>query len=268
MGDPLATARNHLSSLKASLSLPIGSDFKSGHDALVALKICLTTFPFLIGIPSPTAEEERAIAIDALESGAILCVKSGDSEGFQRAFVQLRPLYRPSDSSTERRNVITGLYLTHLLVDDCLNEFHSEFERLPADALTDPHVSFPIALERQLMVGSYDAVLSSASKAPNAELYAPLLSHLTRTVRDAIADGVEVSYKSMALDEAVAMMKFENVEELLEYVEECRKDWLVDDFGKKICFQPPEVGRRAEDIPSWDVIKNTLNYATELERIV
>mmetsp|Transcript_42992 Transcript_42992/g.84503 ORF Transcript_42992/g.84503 Transcript_42992/m.84503 type:complete len:268 (+) Transcript_42992:108-911(+) len=267
MTDAMSVAHGQLKALHASLSRPIGSDFKTGHDALTALKICLISFPSLNGLPSTTAVEERVLAIDALESGAILCVKSGDAEGLQRAFAQLRPLYRPGDA-TDRRATVSGLYLTHLLVNDRLSEFHSEFERLPAGALDDPHVSFPVMLERQLMVGSYDAVLSSSAHAPDPELYAPLLSHLTRTVRDAIADGVEVSYMSMGFDEAVSMMKFGSVKELLEYVEEFHGDWIVDESEKKICFQPPEVGRRASDIPSFGVIKNMLNYATELERIV
>eukprot|EP00588_Corethron_pennatum_P032859 CAMPEP_0194339316 /NCGR_PEP_ID=MMETSP0171-20130528/82648_1 /TAXON_ID=218684 /ORGANISM="Corethron pennatum, Strain L29A3" /LENGTH=64 /DNA_ID=CAMNT_0039103811 /DNA_START=196 /DNA_END=390 /DNA_ORIENTATION=- len=64
------------------------------------------------------------------------------------------------------------------------------------------------------MVDSYDAVLASSAHTPDPELYAPLLSHLTRIVRDAIANGAEVSCMFMAFDEAVSMMKFGSVKEL------------------------------------------------------
>jgi len=80
MNDSLTVAHGQLKTLHTSLSRPIGSDFKAGHDALTALKIYLVSFPSLDGLPSTTAAKERALAIDALESSAILRVKICDAE--------------------------------------------------------------------------------------------------------------------------------------------------------------------------------------------
>jgi 26S proteasome regulatory subunit N12 len=160
---------------------------------------------------------------------------------------------------------VLGLNLMHLLVDNRLSEFHAELELLSEDEVGTPYVSFPITLERQLMVGSYDEVLDAGSNVPDPS-YSFFMENLLETVRDSIADCVEVSYKSMKLADAVTMMKFESTEELQEYLQEKREDWIVE--GDKLTFQPPPMGSKAVDIPSMKLMAQSLSYATELERIV
>jgi len=92
------------------------------------------------------------------------------------------------------------------------------------------------------------------------------MEQLLETVRDSIADCVEVSYKVMKLDDAVTMMKFDSVSELQEYIQEKREDWIVEDG--RLMFQPPPIGSKAVDIPSQKLMGQALSYATELERIV
>ena len=115
------------------------------------------------------------------------------------------------------------------------------------------------------MVGSYDEVLESGGHMPDP-FYSFFIDNLLQTVRDLISDCLEVSYKTMKLADAVGMMKFDSREELSGYMEECRDDWIVE--GGVLCFQPPEVGSKASDIPSMKLSAQSLSYATELERIV
>merc|ERR1711862_627614 len=108
---------------------------------------------------------------------------------------------------------------------------------------------------RQLMAGSYDEVLSAHSRIPDPS-YSFFMDNLLQTVRDSIADCLEVSYKTMKLVDAVGMMKFDSKEELLGYMEEYRVDWIVE--GDELSFQPPEVGSKASDIPSMKLIAQSL----------
>ena len=62
------------------------------------------------------------------------------------------------------------------------------------------------------------------------------------------------------------MMKFQTFRELKEYMQEARDDWIAE--GDSLCFQPPPTGRKASDIPSMELIAQSLSYATELERII
>jgi 26S proteasome regulatory subunit N12 len=94
------------------------------------------------------------------------------------------------------------------------------------------------------------------------------MDNLLQTVRDSIADCVEVSYKTMKIEDAVTLMKFDNREEFMEYIQECRDDWIVNEMSEELCFELPSDGAKASDIPSKKLIAQALSYATELERIV
>lgn len=211
--------------------------------------------------------ESLTLAATALELGALLSAADDDLDAFARNISQLKPYYDalPASSTTERKCHVLGLNLMHLLVDNRLSEFHAELELLSEEEAGTPFVSFPITLERQLMVGSYDEVLNAGTNVPDPS-YNFFMENLMETVRDAIADCVEVTYKSLKLTDAVSMMKLDSVEELHEYVQEKRDDWLVE--GDVLTFQPPPVGSKAADIPSMKLISQSLSYATELERIV
>lgn len=220
-----------------------------------------------------TSEEHLQVATSALELAVLLSVEEGDFDAFARHMAQLKPYYYSFSSTTttttiassNRKCHVLGLNLMHLLVDNRLSEFHSQLELLSPTEAASPFVSFPIQLERQLMVGSYDEVLNAGLHVPDAS-YRCFMDQLLLTVRDSIADCMEVSYHTLLLSDAVTMMKFDTQAALMEYLEESRDDWIVD--GDRLCFQPPPTGNKASDIPNTKLIAQSLSYATEMERIV
>ena len=256
----LESAAPLLSELKAKFE---AGDVVGGKDTLAKLKILILDFP-------PNSPPHWQVATEAFELGILLMVADGDLDAFARNVAQLKPYYALAATlkgeaafKSQRKSHILGLNLMHLLVDNRLSEFHAELELLTEEEATSPFVSFPINLERQLMVGIYDEVLNVTVPDPSYQFF---VDNLLQTVRDSIADCVEVSYKVMKIKDAMTMMKFDSQQELLEYVEECRDDWIVD--GDTLCFQPPPSGSKASDIPSMKLIAQSLSYATEMERIV
>jgi len=253
----LDNAKTVLSRLSAMVQ---EGDIEGGQTALSEMKILMLDFS--------GTEEEIAISASALEFGILLSVKDEDMDAFARNVAQIKSYYaaapKTASPSTQRFHIL-GLNLMHLLVENNLSEFHAELELLSSTEASTPYISFPINLERQLMVGSYDEVLNAGAHVPDPS-YTLFMDNLLQTVRDSIADCVEVSYKTMRVQDAVSMMKFDSEEDLLEYVQEFRDDWIVQ--GGELCFQPPKVGAKASDIPSKKLIAQTLSYATELERIV
>jgi 26S proteasome regulatory subunit N12 len=251
-----ATVAPLLSELSAKYE---AGDVVGGQATLSQLKIAL--------LEAPSSPEASRVACQALELGVLLTVMDGDLDAFGRNVAQLKPHYTLSNtgSSTPRKCHILGLNLMHLLVDNRLSEFHAELELLTEEEASNPLVSFPIELERQLMVGLYDQVLRT--QVPDAS-FQFFVDSLLQTVRDSIADCMEVSYKEMSLESAMTMMKYTTAPELMEYIQECRDDWIVQD-SKTLLFQPPAVGSRAStDIPSMQWIAQSLSYATEMERII
>merc|ERR1712232_912379 len=143
-------------------------------------------------------------------------------------------------AQSERKHHVLGLNLMFLLLENRLSEFHAELELLSEAEAANVFISFPIQLERQLMVGSYDEVLSAHSRIPDPS-YGFFMENLLQTVRDSIADCLEVSYKEMKIDDAVKMMKFDSPKHLMEYIDEWRDDWIVT--GAQFAFNHllPEV---------------------------
>lgn len=230
-------------------------DIPGGKECLSKLKIIMLDFP-------PGSEPHAKLAAETLELGVLFTVADGDFDAFGRNVAQLKPYYALL-KTTPRKCHILGLNLMHLLVDNRLSEFHAELELLTEQEASNPFVSFPINLERQLMVGIYDEVLNVKVPDPSYQFF---VDNLLQTVRDSIADCMEVSYQSMTLADAMVMMKFDTQGELKDYIDECRDDWIVD--SDVITFQLPPTGSKASDIPSMQLIAQNLSYATEMERIV
>jgi len=199
----------------------------------------------------------------ALECGVFLAVKSEDLDLFARHMQQLQPLY--ATVNTPRKNHVTGLNLMALLVNSSSSEFHSELELLTKEQEGDAFLQFPIAVDRKLMVGIFDEVLQMSLPDPSYQFF---MDQLNSTVRDAIADCMEVSYEQLSLKEAAEIMKFDGVgDDLKDYIESVREDWIVE--GDTITFQVQQgAAVTAQDIPSKQWIQQSLTYATEMERIV
>ena len=215
----------------------------------------------------PATEEFISISTSALEMGVLLSVTAGDLKDFERNVSQLKPYYSFASSTSDptKKCHILGLNLMHLLVENKLAEFHAELEILTPDEAATSFISFPINLERQLMVGSYDEVINAEVNVPDSS-YTLFMESLLETVRESIADCMEVSYKTMKVDDAHKMMNLDKDLTVNEYAELCREDWIIS--KQELCFQPSDLGFKASDIPNERMIQQNLGYATELERIV
>jgi 26S proteasome regulatory subunit N12 len=239
-------------------------------------------------LTDPTNPVSDAPYAAALECGVLLSVAAQDLEAFARHYQQLQPLYATTVQTTPRKNHITGLNLMALLVTASSSEFHSELELLAHDQQHDQQLNndkflqFPIAVERKLMVGIYDEILTMTLPDPSYQFF---MDQLVSTVRDAIADCMEVSYASLTFQQAAEIMKFNTtstsssnnnsneqqvLQDLLDYIETAREDWIVEEHNNVITFQPTVSGAAvtAQDIPSQQWIQQSLTYATEMERIV
>ncbi|CAB9501240.1 ATPase regulatory subunit 8 [Seminavis robusta] len=252
----MSSLENATSLLTKLKGLADAGDVEGGKATLSQLKIAMLDFP--------SSPEHTKVATEALELGVLLTVSEGDLDAFARSMAQLKPYYAGGGGTAQKSHIL-GLNLMYLLVDNRLSEFHSELELLTDQEASNTFVSFPINLERQLMVGIYDEVLNAGMNVPDPS-YQFFVDNLLQTVRDSIADCVEVSYKTMKIKDAMTMMKFDTQKALMEYVQECRDDWIVE--GETLCFQPPPMGSKASDIPSMKLISQSLSYATEMERIV
>ena len=262
-----------VSKLEASVT---AGDIDGGKALLNQAKVALLT------------SNNAPLTAQALECGVLLSLAEGDLDAFSRHMSLLLPYYMSSAQkehllkknggdmmetpTTGRKNHILGLHLMHLLVEHRLSEFHSILEIVSErDASTSPFLSFPISLERQLMVGMYDEIFQNPIPHNSYQFFVD--HYLQQTVRDSIADAMEVAYQSLTMKDAAQMMKFDTIQQLKEYIIEFRDDWIVEDDGMdetqhKVTFNPMDTTITASDIAANDWIQQSLQYATEMERIV
>ncbi|CAN1254525.1 26S proteasome non-ATPase regulatory subunit 8 homolog A [Linum perenne] len=249
----------------------VREDVDTSANLLSQLKVLLTSFRSLPPLfeATPNAVQELTIARDIYEHAVLLSVKMEDQDAFERDFFQLKPYYTDARSRlppSPQEHMILGLNLLRLLVQNRIAEFHTELELLPSNSLEDPCIKHAVELEQSFMEGAYNRVLSAKQTVPNKS-YDYFMDVLAKTVRDEIAGCSEKAYDHLSIDEARQILLFSSEKELLQYIKEVKQlEWEIKDG--RVVFQKAKDSAPCKEIPSLQLINQTLSYARELERIV
>ncbi|KAJ8768379.1 hypothetical protein K2173_021532 [Erythroxylum novogranatense] len=245
-------------------------DIHSCTILLSQLKVLLTGFRSLPPLfeDSPNAIHELTIARDIYEHAVLLNVKIGDQDAFERDFFQLKPYYTDVGGRlppSPQEHMILGLNLLRLLVQNRIGEFHTELELLSPIALENPCIKHAVELEQSFMEGAYNRVLSAKQNVPY-QGYDYFIDLLAKTVRDEIAGCSEKAYDYLSLTDACQMLLFSSDHELLQYIKEEHPEWEIK--NGQVILQKAKESAPCKEIPSLQLINQTLSYARELERIV
>ncbi|EFJ16454.1 hypothetical protein SELMODRAFT_271572 [Selaginella moellendorffii] len=244
-------------------------NFESARAFLNQLKVKLTEFS---GLPplyrhTSTQVEELKLARSILEQAVLLSVGTEDQESFELHFLQLKPYYTDTRHLIPPSNfeyIMLGLNLLRLLVQNRIAEFHTELELLSPEALKNDCIKIVVELEQALMEGAYNHVLRSR-KVPH-DSYNYFINLLAKTVRDEISGCSEKAYDFLTLDDAKTIFKFTRDQDLMTYISEEHPDWEIR--NRCVYFQKVKDFSLCKEIPSLQLINQTLGYARELERIV
>ena len=242
----------------------------SCEETLVEIKLHLTSFAALPPRyeKTPTAAEELILARECLEQAVVISVQANDEQAFERNYLQLNTYYTDIKDdvipASQQMLLLKGLNLLRLLVQNRIAEFHTELETIePHVQNSSEHIKYVIQLEQSHMEGAYNKILDSSKSCPSP-LYVSFAEKLIETVRDEICACSEEAYESLSLAEARQVMRFDTEEGLLAYAKEA--GWVVKDG--RVFFAAAEASTDKVELNSMDLIKNTLHYAKEIERIV
>ncbi|EIE22372.1 hypothetical protein COCSUDRAFT_37026 [Coccomyxa subellipsoidea C-169] len=243
------------------------NDLSTATRILNTLKLKLTELPALPPLlqQTPTAQKELLVARDVLEQAVSLSVKLQDEAAFERNYLQLKTYYTDTRAllpPSQQENLIVGLDLLRLLVQNRIAEFHTELELLSPQALQSQGISHVVQLEQWLMEGAYNKVLDARPNLPDLS-YGYFMEKLLSTVRDEIADCSERAYNTLSLSDAKKLMLFKSDNEAAEYA--AQRNWDVRDGS--IHFQGGQEKTTTNHQPV-ELIDNALTYAREIERIV
>jgi len=214
---------------------------------LSKLKILLIDFQL---VPPFTSESKKQLLLarETLELGVLLSITCEDATAFERHVNQVKPYYYDYSHllpPSERKWQTLGLLLLHLLSQNRMGEFHTELELIPLADQKSLYIDFPIQLEKRLMEGTYNKVLLANKDMP-LPTYSFFMNKLANTMREKIAEFEATVYKKGPGEEA----KRTEAKEVSQLT--------TDEGSSSTSFTTP----------SHKLIRETLLYATELERII
>lgn len=218
--------------------------------------------------PDEVDSRELFIARDALEKGALWSVEMKNQNGFERYYLQLRCYYFDYDQllpTSVYKLQIIGLYLLNLLSQNRLAEFHTELELLSPEQLQSIYIKHPTSLEQFVMEGSYNKIFLSKGNVP-ASNYNYFIDILIDTVREEIASCFEKAYHSLPVNEAAKMLMIESASELRVFA--TKRGWSSDEYGKYVLNTPNGDKQEFNFVGNTKLIKQSLSYVRELEKIV
>jgi len=237
------------------------------------IKVAMARFAYP-GFENVSVEEEKKrilLCREMLENGILLSIDLRDIDSFTRYFAQIKTFYydyskKYSLPSSSRQYMMVSLNLLRLLAQQNLAQFHTELELIPLDQHhSNVFIKHAVYLEQCMMEGSYNKVIKHRAEVPS-ERHAYFMEMLMDTVRNEIAECTIKALHSLSVQDAQKLLGFTNEEELKKYA--ATKNWQIYDVNgtKSFVFKKDDSNR--EVLPAEEIIKRTLHYAKELERIV
>lgn len=260
---------NSLSKLK---QLGESKETLAQRDQLITqMRIDLTFFEHLPPT-SPVDMRECILARETYEYATFLAVEKEDIEGFERNFNILKTYYEEFDSilpQSQKKYSILGLYLLYLLSFNKISEYHTEIELIPFEELNNVFIKVPMSLEQYFVEGSYNKILGSKQNVP-LQAYQFFIDKFVDAIRYEIARSAERAYDSLSLKDMGQMLMIPQQADLVRFIDQnSMKDgveWEVNQVQKRVYFKAER--KDEKEIPASKMINLTLEYATEMNRII
>ncbi|KAJ3448068.1 26s proteasome non-atpase regulatory subunit 8 [Anaeramoeba flamelloides] len=232
---------------------------------LTKLKIAMAEEGILFpGTDFPLDPKNIIFAREVLELAVIMSVKLEDMDLFERQISQVKPYYFDYGNEikkSENELLILGMHLLYLLSLNRIGEFHTELELIEFESRSNPFIKFNLQVEELLLDGNYLGIQTICEKPPS-DLYSVFVSRLKLSIRELILDCADKSYKSLDLKTAKEFFMMESIEEVKEIAK--KNNWPIE--NDKIIFE--NLDEDEEKIPTNKVIREILDYAKELEKII
>lgn len=254
---------------------------------LAPIKIELIKHNLLVPLPSNTQTNDQLndlrIAERILEIGLLSSLLSNNYQNFENYFSQLRPFYsseklHPSSNKQINSDAtkIISLYLLYLLTQGLISKFHIELELIynsnKYNIENDKFLNFPINLEKNLMEGNYIKIwklLNQERTLPCPE-YRHFIGTLTNALRFEIAKSLETAYDSIPISNCKSLLYFPQEQSDQAFEQILKEELDVSDwkFSKGTIYFNNQKKESNSNSDNLNIIKNSLNYAEQIESII
>ncbi|GAW80698.1 26S proteasome regulatory subunit RPN12 [Plasmodium gonderi] len=264
--------------ISADMSEPIECNIEKCKEILTRLKLVLIHLPSADPLV-PIAKKdinELLLAREILEKGVIISIMDKDIKAFTIYIAQLFLYYFDFQTiipKSNKQNGILGVYLLYLLSSNLIGDFHMTLEIISIEDQNHDYIKYVLELEQHIMDGYFYDVLTKKDDIP-LYLYSLFMERLYNTIRFKLADCIFASSNCISSIHACQLLKFVDENDLYQFIREYNETktsqgesnliWEVR--NQKIFFNNQTVS--VHELPSLEILKNTIGYATELERIV
>jgi 26S proteasome regulatory subunit N12 len=239
---------------------------------MIQLRIDMTFFENLPPA-NPVDQRECILAREIYEYACFLSVEKEDIEGFERNFTIVKTYYDEFSTilpESQKKYSLIGLYLMYLLSFNKISEYHTEIELLPYEELNNNvFIRVPVSLEQYFVEGSYGKILTSKQNIP-LQAYQVFVDKFTDAIRYEIARSAERAYESLSLQALGKMLMIENPADLQSFITtnngKDNVNWELNQSDNRVYFRAQL--KETKEIPSIKMINMSLEYATEMNRII
>ena len=222
--------------------------------------------------PAVPNMKECILAREVYEHATFLAVEKEDIEGFERNFTVVKTYYDEFEGilpPSQKKYSIIGLYLLYLLSFNKISEYHTEIELIPPAELNNVYIKVPVSLESNFVEGSYNKILNSKHNVP-LQSYQFFIDKFVDAIRYEVARSAERAYESLSIKDMAQIFMIKDQKELDLFIQQNHKKdgvaWEVNGADKRVYFSAEKKDKK--EIPAVKMINLSLDYATELNRII
>lgn len=256
-------------------------DYSACYKLLTPIKIELIEHNLLVpGINSSLNPNDLLITRSILEIGALVSINLLKMNDFSNYIILLKPFYENKnfDNKSDQMNKLLSLYLLLLLTQYDLSLFYIELENfqnfdLNVDDLeNDEYFSIPIKFQKWIIDGDFNKIfeiLSNSNQKFPCNEFKIFEPELFSSIRNNISINLQQVYNSLPVENLKLLLFLNELSEVNQYVEEFNwnlKNGIVYfEKNSKSSFLD-DVVDEIQDEKS--IIKNSLIYASEMEKII
>eukprot|EP00825_Cyclidium_porcatum_P050050 TRINITY_DN8812_c0_g1_i4.p1 TRINITY_DN8812_c0_g1~~TRINITY_DN8812_c0_g1_i4.p1 ORF type:complete len:276 (+),score=71.16 TRINITY_DN8812_c0_g1_i4:131-958(+) len=236
-------------------------------------KIDVLQLPALSQNPKLANKDELLAARLFNELNVLFSIETNDIVEFENSMSRLRVFYENYKNilpESKDQNKFVSLNLLYLLSYNKISEFHTAVELIPFNELSNQYIQFVLELEQSINVGNFQEALKVKSNAPLKQ-FNMFLDRIFETIRYEKARSAEKAYKKLDIQEALKIFNLNNLQELNDYIVQNNKlsgetgfKWQIE--NQELQFQ--SIAPKQKRFNAEQLIKTTLNYAHELEKII
>lgn len=274
-------------------------DYGSADALMPQMKVLLFQAKLLIPDLTRTGDKDYVadlvISRSILEIGALSAINLEEFDKFEQYVQQLKAFYFNSAKKDElhksvNKNKLLSLYLLLLLSKGDVVQFHAELEFLTQNIKNienDLYLNYPIKIENWVLEGYYDKaweLISNRNTEEKKKLneFNIFNDTLLAAIREEISRSIENSYKSLPFSNAKYLLFLNSEKEVESFAEE--QGWTIK--NNELIFEDKSYDDKFaldgdEDVMDEDfdeqqgklthsekLVKNTLNYAREIDSII